>query len=251
MNSNNFVNSLLAPFLTILFIFLGLFIYTKLAGPLPLYITSVSTNKTDSFSVTGQGKASIQPDSATISVGVEVKADTAQAAQDQLNASINKVSSSIKSLGIDPSDIQTSNYNVNPTYDYTNGSQKITGYQANSNLTVKIKDLTKANSVLDSAIAAGATQAGGVNFNNTNSTQAENEARIKAVADAKAKANVAAQAAGFQLGRIINYSENFGGMPGPLPMAAGATGGMNVNQTKLELGTNEITVNVTLSYEVK
>lgn len=231
--------------------FIALFVYTKLAGPIPFSVTQVTTTKTDTFSVTGEGKVSMPPDIAIINAGVQAQGATVKTAQDQLNKSINAVSAAVKSAGVDAKDIQTSGYNINPTYDYQAGGQKITGYQAASNLTIKVRNIDKANSVIDAATGAGATTVGGISFDVDNKTKAQNEARQKAVADAKSKAENAAKIAGFTLGRIINYSEDFGGFPRPIPMFAKAeTAGGGV-PTQVEPGTNEITVTVTLSYQIQ
>jgi uncharacterized protein YggE len=93
---------------------------------------------------------------------------------------------------------------------------------------------------------------GGISFDVDDKTKAQNEARQLAVADAKSKAENAAKMAGFSLGRIINYSEDFGGAPRPFPMMAkadvSAGGGV---PTEVQTGTNEITVTVTLSYQIQ
>lgn len=238
-------------FITLAIFFLILFVYTKVAGPIPFSVSSVNTNKSDTFSVTGTGKVSATPDSASVRAGVTTNGSTAEAAQRSLNTSVNKVSDAIKALGIDAKDIKTENYNVNPNYEYTSGSQKIIGYTANTNLVIKVNDPTKANQVLDTATANGANQVGGVNFETEDSTAAENEARKKAVEDAKKKAEDAARIAGFKLGRIINYSESFNGVNPPLPYAAKSEDLGPGNLTNLEPGSKEIVVNVTLSYEVR
>ena len=89
----------------ILFFFLSLFIYTKLVGPIPFSVTSVTTTKTDTFSVTGEGKVTVPPDVAVVNAGVTAQASTVKTAQAQLNTSINAVSDAIKKLGIDAKDI--------------------------------------------------------------------------------------------------------------------------------------------------
>ncbi|KKU87987.1 MAG: hypothetical protein UY16_C0015G0025 [Candidatus Gottesmanbacteria bacterium GW2011_GWA2_47_9] len=206
----------------------------------------------DTFSVTGEGKAILSPDIAVISAGVTSQAATAKAAQNQLNSAINAVSDAVKKAGVDAKDLQTTGYTIYPTYDYTEGRQRITGYQANANLTIKVRDIEKANGVVDAATDAGANQVGGISFDVDDKTKAQNEAREQAVAEAKKKAEAAAKIAGFSLGRIINYNEDFGGYPRPIPLMAKAEmadgGGVPTN---LEPGTSEIVVNVTLWYEIK
>ncbi|MFH0749876.1 MAG: SIMPL domain-containing protein, partial [Candidatus Gottesmanbacteria bacterium] len=193
---------------SLLVFFVALFVYTKFAGPIPFSITNVTSNKSEAFTVTGEGTVSIKPDIATVIVGVQAQGSTVKTVQDNLNTVINAVSAAVKKVGVDSKDIKTSNYNLNPTYNYNNGTQKIIGYEASSNLTIKVRDIEKANSVVDSATAAGANTIGGITFDVDDKTKAEGEARKLAVADAKAKAELAAQTAGFKLGKIINYQES-------------------------------------------
>lgn len=236
----------------VILFFIALFAYVKLAGPIPFSVTSVVTNKTDTFSVIGQGKVTVPPDIAIVSAGVTAQAPTVQAVQDLLNKNINAVSAAVKAVGVDAKDIQTSGYNINPQYDYTSAAQRITGYQASSNLTIKVRAIDNANKVIDAATSAGANQIGGITFDVDDKTAAQNQARTLAVADAKSKAQNAAKIAGFSLGKIINYTEDFGNVIRPVPMMATAdkAGGVSV-PTQVEPGSNDITVNVTLSYQIQ
>jgi uncharacterized protein len=243
----------LSAFLIFILFFLTLYLYTKLAGPVPFYVNSVTTQKSETFNVTGEGKVTATPDKATVVVGVQAQGTTVQEAQDKLNGAINKVSTAIKGVGIDAGDIKTDNYSINPNIDYQN-NQKITGYNANTNLTVTIKDVSKANQVIDQATKAGANQVGNVQFDVADQTKFQDQAREKAVADAKKKAEDAARIAGFSLGKIINYAESQGGgVPRPYAMAADAKSapGVAAVPTQVEPGSNEIVVSVTLSYEIR
>jgi uncharacterized protein YggE len=232
--------------------FILFFVYTKIAGPIPFSVNSVTTNKSDTFSVNGIGKTVVKPDMAVVSVGIQANGSTVKQAQDQINSTINKVSINVKNLGIETQDIQTVNYNINPSIDYNNGSQRITGFQANTNLSIKVRDIDKVNSVIDAATLNGANQVGNITFGLSDRTKAEDEARQKAVAEAKKKAEDAARIAGFNLGRIINYSENFGGSPQPIMMDSKAIGGLGAGTpTNVESGSAEIQVGVTLSYEIR
>lgn len=237
--------------ITLVLFFLLLFVYTKLAGPIPFSVNSVTTTKSDSFQVTGEGRVEVKPDLAVVSAGVTSTGPTVQAAQDGLNKNINRVSDSIKALGVKPEDIQTTNYNVNPQYDFSSGTQRVNGYQASSNLSIKIRNLDNANAVIDAATKNGATQVGGLSFEISDKTQAENQAREKAVADAKAKAESAAKIAGFRLGKLLNYSEGFSGVTPPMPLRTLSVDMKEQAATQVEPGSNQIIVTVTLSYEVQ
>lgn len=242
----------LYPLVWILSFFVILFVYTKLAGSFPFSVSSVVTQKTTTFDVTGEGKVTTKPDIATVTVGISAQAQGVRAAQDQINSIINKVTQALKQDGVDSKDIQTSNYNIHPTYDYTGGSQRITGYSANTNILIKVRNLDNVNNVIDTATANGANQISGISFDVDDKTKAQDEARQKAVSEAKKKAAEASKIAGFKLGRIINYSENFQGSPRPIPLAAEAlTKAVGGTPTQIEPGTSEIVVDVTLSYEIQ
>lgn len=234
----------------VLLFFVALFTYTKFAGPIPFSVTSVTTTKSDTFSVSGEGKSTVQPDMAVASLGVQSRAPSAKNAQGELNKAINAVSDAIKKVGIDAKDIQTSNYSVYPIQDFRDNQQVVIGYQATSNLTIKIRDMDRANAVIDAATAAGANQIGGISFDVSDKTKVENEAREKAVAEAKKKAGDAARIAGFRLGKIVNYSEGFNGSPRPMPLMARGEAKEAGTSTQIEPGSSEITVTVTLSYEI-
>lgn len=233
----------------ILFFFILLFVYSKLGGPIPLSL--VTTITSDTFSVSGEGKTTVSPDIAVVDVGVQAQGTTVKQVQNDLNTRINQVSDAVKKLGIKPEDIQTTNYSIFPQYDYQSPTQKITGYQASTNLTIKVRDIDRANEIIDAATQAGANQVGGITFDVDDKSKAENEAREKAVKDAKRKAQDAARIAGFKLGKVMNYSESFGPDGDPRPVIQkleGAPGDQTV--TQVEPGSSEIVVTVSLSYQI-
>jgi len=232
--------------------FLCLFAFTKFVGPIPLSISSVITQKTDTFTVRGEGKITMVPDIAIVHVGVSAQGSSIKATQDELNSNMNAISQSVKRLGVDKKDIKTENYTISPTYDYESPTNRITGYQANSTLTIKVKNLDNVNGVIDAATANGADQVSGISFDVDDKTAAENKARTLAVSDAKSKAQAAAKAAGFKLGRVINYNEGGGAQPRPIMMEkelmmADESGA----PTQVEPGTSELTVTVNVSYELQ
>ncbi|MDD5147335.1 MAG: SIMPL domain-containing protein [Candidatus Daviesbacteria bacterium] len=244
------MRSLATFIIPILAFFVILLIYTKAFGPIPFSVNSVNTTKTDTFNVSGEGAAVAKPDMAILVVGIQAEASTVKAAQDQINSIINNVAAAIKKLGVEQKDIQTASYNINPAYDYTGGSQRITGYSASTNLSIKIRSIDLTGQVIDSATGNGANQIGGISFDVDDKSKLEDEARQKAVVAAKKKAESAAKIAGFKLGRIVNYSENFDLNPQPLRMAVGAPAESVNLKTAVEPGSSEIKVIVTLSYEI-
>lgn len=245
------------PVLGAITFFILLFTFTKLFGPIPFSVTSVTTQKSTTFDVIGEGKVTVNPDLAFVSVGIQANGTSVKAAQEQINSVISRVSQSVKSLGVEGKDIQTTNYNISPEYDYTNpstssGQVKIKGYSATTNLQIKVREIDKINQVIDLATQSGANQVGGISFDVDDKSKAENEARRKAVDEAKRKAIDAAKIAGFKLGGIVNYSENLSGFPGPRPlMKAQSSTGVSETPTQVESGSKDITVSVTLSYNIE
>ena len=234
--------------------FILLFAFTKFVGPIPFSIQSVTTTKTDAFTVNGTGKVTMVPDIAVVNVGVTAQGSTVTKVQQEINSKMNAVTAAIKKLGVEEKDIKTSYYDISPTYDYSNSTRKIVGYQATTNLTIKVRKIDNANSVIDAATANGANDVGGITFDVDDKDKAEVQARELAVKDAKAKAEAAARAAGFKLGRVINYSEGGGAEPRPvmydmaknsLPIAGGGA------PTQVEAGSSELSVSVSMSYEIQ
>jgi len=240
------------PFFTIILVFLSFFVFTKLFGPLPFSVNSVTTTKTNLFTVQGTGEATAVPDTALISLGVNKEAATVETAQNQVNQIINQIATDLKKLGVEDKNIKTTNYSVNPNYDYSGGQQRLNGYAVSANIEVKIKPIEKANQAIDIATKDGATQVGGIQFvlNDDTQQKLENEARIAAVKEAKTKAQSLADAAGIHLGKIVDVQET-PNAPQPIfrTMALDKGAGAPAPATELSPGENKISITVSLSYE--
>ena len=158
-------------------------------------------------------------------------------------------------MGVDATDITTTNYSIYPQYDYSSSSiNRINGYQVTVNLSIRVRDIDKINAVIDSATANGANTVGSVQLTVNEDRQKEllQEARELAVKEAKTKAESLAKAAGITLGKIINVQES--GPPGyPVPMfdkvmlSEASRGG----DTQIETGSTDITSTITLIYETR
>ena len=236
--------------LSIFAFFVLLFLYTKIAGPISFSINSITTTKSDTFNVSGEGSVTVKPDIALISAGVTAKGNTVKEAQDQINTVSNNIAASIKKLGVEEKDIQTTNYTINPNYDFQSNIQRITGYNASTNFLIKIRNIDLINQVIDAATTSGANQISSISFDVDEKAKAEDEARKKAVDAAKKKAESAARIAGFRLGKLVNYSENFGGGAFPIPLSRDLSISAGSPKTEIEPGSSEIKVVVTLSYEI-
>ena len=246
------------PILTIASCLIGFFIlaalYFRFVGPIPVSMTSTVTTRTDLFTTTGESKATAVPDIAKVNLGITANAQTAKEVQNQANQTINKITSDLKKLGIEDKDIKTTSYNLNPNYDWSEGRQRITGYQITINLEVKVRDFDKINSVIDTATADGANLVGGLQFtlNDDKLKDLRQEAREEAVGEAKSKAESLASAAGINLGRIVNVQENLTSPfePRPIPMMALEKSSPD-EPTQIEPGEQEIKVSISLSYELR
>ncbi len=245
--------SVRVPFLTILFALLSLFIFTKIFGPIPFSVNSITTNKQNLFTVSGSAEATAVPDTAMISLGVTKTSPTVENAKEQVNEIINKITQDVKNLGVNEKDIKTSNYSVNPDYDYINGRETPRGYTVSATVDVKLDSIEKANSAIDVATRDGATQVGGVQFvlDDEEKAKLEEEARAEAIKKAKAKAASIARAAGIRLGRIVDVQESGGGNePRPYYGLTADTKQANPEEpTQLSPGENKVISNISLSYE--
>ena len=149
-------------------------------------------------------------------------------------------------------DLKTTNYNINPTYQYTSGRSVIIGYDVTQTLQAKIRDLTKVSAVLDKAAALGANQVGSLGFTFDEPEKLNDEAREKAIDDAKDKAEGLAEKLGVELGKVVSFSESTNGVPSPAYYSAkegyGVGGGGAAPD--IQTGQNEIVITVNLAYEI-
>ena len=224
-----------------------------------LQTTFANAKPANTISVSGEGKVTSTPDLATVDIGVLTSANTASDAESQNNTKVNQVIAYIKAQGVKDADISTSQFNLNPQYDYTKGTPTITGYQINQSVTVKVhgvdKDTSVLNKVIDGSVTNGANQVNGVNLSVENPDALQQQAQEQAIANAKTKAQALAKAAGLTLGKVVSVSES--GMPiipGPIPYAlnsAMAVGGAKSVAPDIQTGSQEINETMTVTYEVK
>jgi len=182
------------------------------------------------ISVTGEASVSVPPDQAQIDGGVTSDAKTAREASEANNAAMGKVLLALKGAGIEEKDYQTSRLSLQPQFATPSKVTEragIVSFRASNRITVRIRDVTKVANVIDVLVGAGANDIGGINFTVTQASKHLDEAREKAIADARRKAEIYAKAAGVTLGEPISISEE--GAPSPVfrgkmaaPMAAGA-----------------------------
>lgn len=204
--------------------------------------------------VTGEGEAAVAPDMALLSLSVMREAKTAREALDANNAAMAEVIEAIKQFGIADRDLQTAGIQIMPRYNYTNkpdGTQEaeLVAYQVTNTLSVRVRDLVKTGEILDKAVSLGVNQGGNIVFANDDPSATITEARKKAVAEATAKANTLAEAAGVTLGRVIEITDqNFAAQPMPIEAKAFDRA---LSAVPVQGGENSYRVQVNMTFELK
>ena len=164
------------------------------------------------ITVTGSAVVTLEANYAQVSVGVSTSAKTVDEASKQNAEAIHTVIEALKAAGVQEDDIATSNYSVHAEYDYSSlGGQKLSGYNVTNQLNVVIRDMAHIGATLDKATAAGANNIYNIQFLSTKADEAQDEATAYAVQDAMRRAELLAEAAGLQLGRIVSISDSTGG----------------------------------------
>lgn len=223
-------------------------------------LNTATTTNTVSFS--GEGKVLAKPDIAMVEFSIITEAVTSKTAQDDNSMKSQKVTDFLKKQSIEEKDIKTISYNIYPKYSYPSpviynqfpersNEPKIIGYQVTQSFQVKVRDFDKLSGIVDGLVSVGVNNVNNLGFLVEDPEKLKSEARTKAVADAKKKADELKNQIGIRLGKIINFSEGFGGYPGSYFLEAKSGGGVGGDGPSLPPGENEITVNVTLTYQIK
>jgi uncharacterized protein len=207
------------------------------------------------LSVSGTGEARVAPDEATVRLGVVTQAPTARAAQEEANRTAGAVLEAVRKLGIQAEDIQTSGLSLSPLYSQgrpgaEEQAPRITGYQANNTVTIRVEDLAKVGPVIDAGLGAGANNLEGVAFGLRNDEAARAAALTDAVREARAKAEALAKALKVQLVGILEVAE--GGVsisPPPYPKGRFAVAELSVD-TPVSAGQVGVEASVTIRYRI-
>jgi uncharacterized protein len=204
------------------------------------------------LSVTGHAEIPVSVDVARIFLGVEAQDSEAAAALDAASERLRQVNARLDARGIPQAQRQTTGLSLSPIYtweekDGTN-VQKTTGFTAQNMLVITLTDIAEAGALIDEVVKAGANNISGINFDVADKAAAADEARRAAVADARAKAELYADAAGVGLGEILSISELNVGVPGPMRMdmrMAEAAAPVPVSPGQIE-----VSADVTLVYRI-
>ena len=207
------------------------------------------------FSVTATGRVFAKPDIANLTLGfkTEVKSTAVEVVQEN-SEKMNEVIAALKALNIEAKDIKTTNYNLNPVYDWTEKEgQRLKGYQVSQNVTIKIRDLDNIGEAIARTTEKGANQVGNISFTIDDEDQLKAQARDEAIDKAQVKAKDLADKTGMKLGKIVNVYENQVYYPQARydSLAYGLGGAGEIEAPTIEAGENEVRVEVTVVYKVK
>jgi uncharacterized protein YggE len=177
--------------------------------PMPPGMPAMSSIQPETtITLMGRGSIEQSPDVVMINVGVQVEARTAAEAMAQQAANMNGVFAAVKAAGIVDRDMQTGNMSLNPVYEYPNNARpRLTGYQASNSITVKVRKLDTLGKTLDAVVKGGGNTINGISFLVDQPDKFQNEARVEAIKDAAAKAELYAKAVGYKVKRIVTISE--------------------------------------------
>jgi uncharacterized protein len=204
-------------------------------------------------SVSGHGQVNVAPDTASVTIGVDIIKPTLTEAQTEAATQASAVIEALKGAGIAAEDIQTSFFSVNLLRDYSENADPtlITGFEVINQLQVTVRDTDSLGDLLDASVNAGANSIYGVTFYVDDQTAAASEARVMAVEDARTKAEELATAAGMSLGPVVAIAE--GTVPIVSPMFARGGGGMAMDAaaTPVEAGSTTVAIDVQVTYELR
>jgi len=205
--------------------------------------------------VNGEGKVTVAPDIAILSLGIESQDTSVSVAQSKATEAMNKVIQALKDQGIADKDIQTQYFNISQVTNWDYNKETITGYRVTNTVTVKVRDITKPGAVIDAVVAAGGDLArvNGISFTLEEPAAKYVEARALAMDHAMAKAQEMAAKTGIKLGKITYITENSNSYSPQYRNYVMADSAMGVPSaaTPVSVGELEITATVQIAYSIE
>jgi len=207
-------------------------------------------SQTGTIVVSGTGRVAVDPDLAELRLGVAISRETVAEARSEAAATMTAILAAIRGAGVAERDIRTSMLSVQPRYDYRDGTAPaLAGYDLANVVEVTVRELASVGDVIDGSLRAGATSLDGLAFRVADPSGPEAAARTAAVADARAKADVLAAAAGLRVAGVADIVE--GGAPPSFPLVKAARMSLAADSgTPVAAGTTEIAVTVTVTFRV-
>ena len=215
----------------------------------PDALADTPEKRTISLSATGTVKTT--PDKVNITTGVTSEGQTARDALDKNTEAMTGVVEGLKAAGIDPKDIQTTNFSVSPIYEQKKQGQAafITGYRVTNQVHITVRDTGKLGDILDKVVSLGANQIGSIAFGVSEPGALEDEARKQAMRNAIADAKLYAETAGVELGPVLTITEEDGGY---IPRYAEAAAPMAMDKAvPIEGGTTTVQVRLRVTWELR
>ena len=219
---------------------------------------------TNIIMVSGEGEVFAVPDTGEFSVTIQEEAKDVASAQDATAKKANAIISYLKGADVAEKDIKTTDYNISPRYEWNQtvcaggycppGPQTLIGFQASETLNVKVRDTKKAGDLLSGVGGKGVYHVSGLSFTIDDEDALKAEARGKAIAQAKEKAEMLAKSLGVSLVRVVGFNENEGGYTVPMYARAEMTQGGDMAKAvapDIAVGQNKITSNVNVTYEIR
>jgi uncharacterized protein len=202
-----------------------------------------------SITVSASGSVTAVPDLARITSGVATEAPVAKDAVAKNSEAMKKIIDGLKSSGIEDKDIQTASFHIEPRYTRAREGEAptIDGYRATNQVQVVVRNLDKLGEVLDRLVALGANEMAGLSFDVSQAEKLRDEARKEAVANAQRRAKLYADAAGVQLGEVINIDE--GGNDNPRPIFAARA--LKADAVPIERGSETLEATVSVTWALK
>jgi uncharacterized protein len=239
-----------------LFIVVSLLVVAALvAGCTPTVIERSSEPQAmeRTIAVNGTGSVTASPDVAYINIGVHTENADPKEALTSNTSQAQDVVDAIKALGVTAEDIQTSNFNVYPTYEYgpmgeTLGSK----YVVDNTVYVTVRDLSKLGEMLQAVVSSGANNINGITFDILDKDTLASEARKKAVENARKQAQDIAEAAGVELGELMYVNVYYSGTTYPQYEGKGGGGAYSADlSVPVSAGKMVVTAEVNMTYKIK
>ena len=198
------------------------------------------------------GEVYAKPDLAVVVFSVIKEAKTVSGAMNENSAVMNNVIEAIKEQGVEEKDIKTTSFDITPRYEYSEGTfgkRVLVGYEVVQGLEVKIRNMGKIGEIIEKAADSGANDIGDLQLTIDNQDELENQAREKAIGEAKTKADQLASQLGVELGGVISFNESlyFPYYKSQVSLKEAAGGGEIPN---IQTGENKISVSVTITYQI-
>lgn len=200
--------------------------------------------------VSGTGRVAVEPDVADLRLGVTVSRDSVAEARSEAARTMSAILAAVAATGVAPRDIRTTLLSVQPHYDYRDGKPPtLVAYELANVVEVTVRDLATVAEIVDGSLRAGATSLDGLTFHVDDPTEPERTARMAAVAAARARADILAEAAGVTIAGVVDIVE--GGPPPAFPRAKAERMMLAADaSTSVSAGTTDIEVTVTVTYRI-